>query len=66
MITVNGRFVAASFLTLSIAVIAGIGTYSYASDRFTGRDVAGLSFALAVAVVAALWLWRHPSQGGRS
>lgn len=66
MITVNGRFVAALFLTLSGAAIAGIGAYSYASNRLTGSEVAGLLFALAVAAVAALWLRLHRADGGRS
>ena len=62
---INGRFLARVVMVLAGAGLVVLGGLSYHSNRVTVRDVIGGAVVLAVAVVAALWLWRHPD-GGRS
>jgi hypothetical protein len=65
--TTTGRFFAVIALLASGAVIATVLVAGGISNRFTLRDVLVLLAAIAVALVAALWLYRHPRQhGGQS
>ena len=56
--TTPGRFVAVAFLLAAGAVAGTVLIVDGIANRFTLRDVLVLLAALAVAVVAALWLYR--------
>jgi membrane protein DedA with SNARE-associated domain len=63
--TTPGRFVAVAFLLAAGAVAGTVLVAGGISNRFTLRDVLVLLAAIAVAVVAALWLYRDRRQHGR-
>ena len=63
--TTPGRFVAVAFLLASGAVAGTVLIAGGISNRFTLRDVLVLLAALAVAVVAVLWLRRDRKQHPR-
>ena len=64
--TIDGRFVARAFMFLAGCAFVYAGVSAYRSDRYTPDEVVISVVAFVIAVIAALWLWRHPSQGGRS
>ena len=64
--TTPGRFVAVAFLLASGAVAGTVLITGGISNRFTLRDVLVLLAAIAVALVAALWLRRDKRQGRQS
>ena len=62
----GGRFVAVAFLLAAGAAAGTVLVAGGISDLFTLRDVLVLAAAIAVAVVAALWLRRDKRQRGQS
>ena len=66
MIEINGRFAAIAVACLSGAFIVGLGIFGGVRNGLTPHEVAAGAVALVIGAIAALWLWRHPSQGGRS
>ena len=65
MIEINGRFFAALVAILAGGAVFAIGAYAAVAQRLTAREAVGGFVLLVIAAVAALWLWRHPSQGGQ-
>ena len=63
--TTPGRFVAVAVLLASGAVAGTVLIAGGIANRFTLRDVLVLLAAIAVAVVAALWLYRDRNQHPR-
>lgn len=63
---INGRFIARAFMYAAGVAFLVLAGFSYKSNRITVHAVILGTIVLVVAVIAALWLWRHPSQGGQS
>ena len=66
MIEINGRFFAWLVIGLAGAAFLVLAGFSYDSNRITVRAVILGGVVLVIGTIAALWLWRHPSQGGRA
>jgi hypothetical protein len=62
VITVNGRLVAAVALLVAGAFIVAVGVLIAVSNRATLREMIAGLVALAVALVAGLWLRLHGRQ----
>jgi hypothetical protein len=62
VITVNGRLVAAIALLAAGAFIVAVGVLIAVSNRATLREMIAGLIALAVAVIAGLWLRLHGRQ----
>jgi hypothetical protein len=63
--TTAGRFFAVIALMAAGAFLVALGIVSGVSNRITVHDVIAGGVAAAVAVVAALWLYRDRRQHGR-
>jgi hypothetical protein len=66
VITINGRFVARAVMYVAGAAFLVLAGFSYDANRITVRAVILGAVVLAIGTIAALWLWRHPSQGGQA
>jgi hypothetical protein len=62
---INGRFFARLVMGLAGLGLLVLGGFSYHANRITVHDVILGAVALVIGAIAALWLWRHPSQGGQ-
>jgi hypothetical protein len=62
---INGRFVARLVMGLAGVAFLVLSGFSYDANRITVRAAILAAIVLVIGAVAALWLWRHPSQGGR-
>jgi hypothetical protein len=62
---ISGRFFARAVMYVAGVAFLVLAGFSYDANRITVRSVILGGVVLVIGAIAALWLWRHPSQRGR-